>query len=109
MAPNAPSVSSLEAFRTLHVRLRNLPDAVALYPTHGAGSFCAAGSGDVYTSTIGRERMTNAFLQTTGAGNVVLTGTTTAAGDTVQINSIGGATTFIANPPQSCVDLGIGQ
>jgi len=63
--PHLATHLALEAFKTLHVRLRNLPDGVALYPTHGGGSFCAAGSSDVHTSTIGRERMTNPFLQTT--------------------------------------------
>src|SRR5438105_3567405 len=33
---------ALEAFRTVQVRLRGLPDDVALYPTHGGGSFCAS-------------------------------------------------------------------
>lgn len=44
-------------------RLAALPDAVGLYPTHGQGSFCAAGSGGgETTSTIGAQRATNPAL-----------------------------------------------
>jgi hydroxyacylglutathione hydrolase len=40
--------------------LARLPDDVAVWPTHGSGSFCAAGPmHDVPTSTIGQERRTN--------------------------------------------------
>jgi glyoxylase-like metal-dependent hydrolase (beta-lactamase superfamily II)/rhodanese-related sulfurtransferase len=40
--------------------LADLPDGVALWPTHGSGSFCAAGPmHDEPTSTIGAERWTN--------------------------------------------------
>lgn len=37
-------------------RLARLPDAVALYPTHGEGSFCTAGGAGRTTSTIGLEK-----------------------------------------------------
>jgi hydroxyacylglutathione hydrolase len=43
-------------------RLMTLPDQVAVWPTHGAGSFCAAPSGAERSSTIGRERATNPLL-----------------------------------------------
>jgi hydroxyacylglutathione hydrolase len=36
-------------------RLAELPRSVALYPTHGEGSFCAAGGAGRHTSTIGDE------------------------------------------------------
>ncbi len=49
-------------YRSLN-RLANLPDEVAVYPTHGAGSFCGAAGGDRRTSTLGRERATNPLLQ----------------------------------------------
>ena len=39
-----------------------LPDGVAVWPTHGFGSYCAAGSVTVDASTIGRERVTNPAL-----------------------------------------------
>lgn len=43
-------------------RLAELPDATAVWPTHGAGSFCAAPPGAARTSTIGREKQTNPLL-----------------------------------------------
>ncbi|MHA6795658.1 MBL fold metallo-hydrolase [Pseudonocardia bannensis] len=43
-------------------RLAALPDDTALWPTHGAGSFCSAPSGAQRTSTIGREKATNPLL-----------------------------------------------
>ena len=43
-------------------RLASLPDAVGLYPTHGHGSFCSAGSAGRSTSTIGEERATSPVL-----------------------------------------------
>jgi hydroxyacylglutathione hydrolase len=53
---------ALEAFRTVKVRLRGLPDAVAVYPTHGGGSFCGSSSSSETETTMGRERQTNPFL-----------------------------------------------
>jgi glyoxylase-like metal-dependent hydrolase (beta-lactamase superfamily II)/rhodanese-related sulfurtransferase len=52
-------------YRSLR-RLATLPDAAAVWPTHGAGSFCAAPPGAERTSTIGKEKATNALL---GAGD----------------------------------------
>jgi hydroxyacylglutathione hydrolase len=43
-------------------RLGSLPDSTALWPTHGAGSFCSAPSGSARTSTIGGEKASNALL-----------------------------------------------
>ena len=63
--PHLATHLAFEAFRTVHVRLRDLPDDAALYPTHGGGSFCGAATGTERTSTIGAERGTNPFLQTT--------------------------------------------
>jgi rhodanese-related sulfurtransferase/glyoxylase-like metal-dependent hydrolase (beta-lactamase superfamily II) len=44
-------------------RLAELPDEVAVWPTHGAGSFCSAPPGSGRTSTIGREKATNPLLR----------------------------------------------
>jgi len=44
------------AYRSLHQRLLLLPDELAVYPTHGAGSFCSAPGGAERTTTIGTER-----------------------------------------------------
>ncbi|KXX61357.1 MBL fold metallo-hydrolase, partial [Rhodococcus sp. LB1] len=43
-------------------RLAALPGEVAVWPTHGAGSFCSAPPGAERTSTIARERATNPLL-----------------------------------------------
>jgi hydroxyacylglutathione hydrolase len=49
-------------------RLLQLPDQTAVWPTHGAGSFCSAPPGAERVSTIGRERATNPLLvDATGA------------------------------------------
>jgi len=48
-------------FRSLR-RLAALPDETALYPTHGAGSFCLAAATQVTDATIGSERATNPLL-----------------------------------------------
>ena len=48
-------------YRSLQ-RLSQLPDPTAVWPTHGAGSFCSAPPGAARTSTIGRERATNPLL-----------------------------------------------
>lgn len=51
--------------RTITRELRPLDDDVAVYPTHGMGSFCLAspaGSGAT-TTTVGQERRTNPFFQ----------------------------------------------
>jgi hydroxyacylglutathione hydrolase len=47
---------------SLH-RLAALPEATAVWPTHGAGSFCSAPPGAARTSTIGREKATNPLLR----------------------------------------------
>ncbi|HYU04812.1 MAG TPA: rhodanese-like domain-containing protein [Jatrophihabitantaceae bacterium] len=48
-------------FRSLR-RLAALPADTAVYPTHGAGSFCSAPPGAERTTTIGRELATNPLL-----------------------------------------------
>jgi len=49
-------------YRSLQ-RLARLDDDVAVWPTHGAGSFCSAPPGAERTSTIGTERATNTLLR----------------------------------------------
>lgn len=44
-------------------RLLELPDGVAVWPTHGAGSFCSSPAGAERTSTIGIEKQTNGLLK----------------------------------------------
>jgi hydroxyacylglutathione hydrolase len=63
VAPEQTEPLALAAWRSLHQRLLTLPDELAVYPTHGAGSFCAAASGGQRTTTIGAERTTNPLLR----------------------------------------------
>src|SRR4029077_13562789 len=56
---------ALEALTTLQVRLRGLPDYIRVFPTHGGGSFCGAGGRSGHETTLGHERETNPFFQTT--------------------------------------------
>jgi glyoxylase-like metal-dependent hydrolase (beta-lactamase superfamily II)/rhodanese-related sulfurtransferase len=50
-----------DQYRSLR-RLAQLPDATAVWPTHGAGSFCAAPPGAARISTIGTEKSANTLL-----------------------------------------------
>jgi hydroxyacylglutathione hydrolase len=43
-------------------RLRNLPDGLAVYPAHGAGSLCGSGAIGGGATTLGFERIANPFL-----------------------------------------------
>jgi len=49
-------------YHSLHDQLLTLPDDLPVYPTHGAGSFCAAPAGSARTTTIGKERSSNPLL-----------------------------------------------
>ena len=49
-------------YHSLHDQILTLPDDLPVYPTHGAGSFCAAPAGSSRTSTIGGERVSNPLL-----------------------------------------------
>ena len=51
------------AYRSIHDVLLALPDALPVYPTHGAGSFCSTAASGERTTTIGRERTANQLLQ----------------------------------------------
>ena len=53
---------SREQFRSVQ-RLGRLPGSTALWPTHGAGSFCAAAPGQLAAGTIGDERGANPLLR----------------------------------------------
>jgi hydroxyacylglutathione hydrolase len=50
------------AYRSIHQRLLTLPDELAVYPTHGGGSFCSVAGGGERNTTIGRERASNPLL-----------------------------------------------
>lgn len=48
-------------YRSLR-RLAELPDATAVWPTHGGGSFCSTGAAAGSATTVGAERATNPLL-----------------------------------------------
>jgi hydroxyacylglutathione hydrolase len=50
-------------YDSLHHKLLTLPDAVMVYPAHGAGSLCGRAMRAERSSTIGTERLTNYALQ----------------------------------------------
>jgi hydroxyacylglutathione hydrolase len=50
-------------YDSLHDKLLTLPDAVTVYPAHGAGSLCGRSMRAERSSTIGTERLTNYALQ----------------------------------------------
>jgi hydroxyacylglutathione hydrolase len=49
-------------WRSIRSELFTLPDDVAVFPTHGAGSFCSAAGGGRRWTTIGEERRANPLL-----------------------------------------------
>ncbi|MEO8447840.1 MAG: rhodanese-like domain-containing protein [bacterium] len=50
-------------YHTIHEKLLKLPDAMLVYPTHGAGSLCGKSSSTDTYSTMGREKKENYALQ----------------------------------------------
>ena len=62
IAPEQSEPLARALYRSLHERLLALPDDLAVYPTHGAGSFCSAPAGGERVTTIGRERRSNPLL-----------------------------------------------
>jgi hydroxyacylglutathione hydrolase len=62
IAPDQTEPLARALWRSIHERILTLPDDLAVYPTHGAGSFCSAPAGSQRTTTIGRERAANPLL-----------------------------------------------
>lgn len=60
--PSQTAELAAAQYRSLR-RLALLGDDVAVWPTHGAGSFCSAPPGSARTSTIGTEKATNTLLR----------------------------------------------
>ncbi|MFB6613200.1 rhodanese-like domain-containing protein [Streptomyces sp. NPDC056367] len=52
-------------------RLTALPDGTAVWPTHGAGSFCSAPPGSERTTTIGAQKQANPLLAATDEDSFV--------------------------------------
>jgi hydroxyacylglutathione hydrolase len=51
-----------ELYLSVSQRIAGLPDALRVYPGHGAGSLCGAGMSDNPESTLGAERATNPYF-----------------------------------------------
>jgi hydroxyacylglutathione hydrolase len=62
VAPDQTERLARQLWEALQDTILVLPDDVVVYPTHGAGSFCAAVPGADRTTTIGRERRSNPLL-----------------------------------------------
>lgn len=57
-----PAELAAQSFASVQ-RLKTLPDSTVVMPAHGAGSLCGAHLSPETTSTIGREKATNPYLQ----------------------------------------------
>jgi glyoxylase-like metal-dependent hydrolase (beta-lactamase superfamily II)/rhodanese-related sulfurtransferase len=62
LGPEPREQLTRQLFRALRDQIMVLPDALPVYPTHGAGSFCSAPGASARTTTIGKERATNGLL-----------------------------------------------
>jgi rhodanese-related sulfurtransferase len=62
LGPEPREALARQLFRALRDEILTLPDDLAVYPTHGAGSFCSAPGATERTTTIGQERATNPML-----------------------------------------------
>lgn len=71
IAPDRTEGLARALWRSVTQRLFVLPDDLAVYPTHGAGSFCSAPANGERTTTIGRERAANPLLAATNENDFV--------------------------------------
>jgi hydroxyacylglutathione hydrolase len=62
LSPDQTESLARATYRSIYNRLFRLPDDLAVYPTHGGGSFCSVGSGTERTTSIGQERTSNPLL-----------------------------------------------
>ncbi len=54
-----------QLYDSMKKRIAALPDGVEVHPAHGAGSMCGSGMSDRPQSTLGHERLANAFFHHT--------------------------------------------
>ena len=64
LTPEQTEPLARQLYHTIHDKFLKLPDAVDVFPTHGAGSFCIAPASSERVTTIGRERESNPLAQT---------------------------------------------
>ncbi|MGI8806739.1 MAG: MBL fold metallo-hydrolase [Acidimicrobiales bacterium] len=62
ISPERTEELARSLWRSIQERFLTLPDDLAVYPTHGAGSFCSVAPGGERVTTIGRERISNPLL-----------------------------------------------
>lgn len=60
-----------QLYHSLHEKILRMPDSVEVFPTHGAGSFCASPSTPERRTTIGRERRSNPLAHATSEEDFV--------------------------------------
>ena len=63
LTPELTEPLARHLYHTIHDKLLRLPDELAVFPTHGAGSFCVTPGFSERTTTIGRERFNNSLAQ----------------------------------------------
>ena len=59
----SPDALAGQLYDSLHEKLLKLPDSVAVYPAHGAGSLCGRNISSEKSSTIGQQRQFNYALR----------------------------------------------
>lgn len=62
ISPDRTEELARSLWRSIQEQFLTLPDDLAVYPTHGAGSFCSVAPGGERVTTIGRERTSNPLL-----------------------------------------------
>lgn len=61
-SPDRTEELARSLWRSIREQLLTLPEELAVYPTHGAGSFCSVAPGGERVTTIGREMVSNPLL-----------------------------------------------
>jgi len=75
-AGHTPEQMASMLYDSLHGKLLTLPDAVGVYPAHGAGSLCGRNISQETSSTIGEQRRTNYALRPMSKADFVQLATT---------------------------------
>ena len=63
LTPELTQPLARQLYHSLHEKLLKLPDALDVFPTHGAGSYCIAPASSERRTTIGTEKRTNSLAQ----------------------------------------------
>ncbi len=63
LGPDMSVPLARQLYHTIHDKLLGLSDAVDVFPTHGAGSFCSAPASSQRITSIGQERASNPLAQ----------------------------------------------